>query len=76
MTISKAMTGFGSAQAPADRPKTAGAASIACHDYAVPPFVEAELRHLYGSLFSSLAHYRVFGGAKNTSTYRVYEQAS
>jgi CelD/BcsL family acetyltransferase involved in cellulose biosynthesis len=39
----------------------------------VPPFAEAELDRLYGSLFSSLAHFRVYGGAENASTYLARE---
>lgn len=37
----------------------------------VPPFAEAELERLYGTIFSSLAHFRIYGGAENASTYVV-----
>jgi hypothetical protein len=40
---------------------------VSWHENEVPEFVEAELERLYGSLFSSLAHYRVYGGAENAS---------
>lgn len=44
---------------------------IHCHENAVPPFVEENLRRLYSSLYSSLAHRRIFGGMENASTYVV-----
>jgi hypothetical protein len=43
--------------------------TIEFHRNAIPAFVEAELDRLYGSLFCSLAHFRVYGGAENASTY-------
>ena len=43
--------------------------TIECHRDSIPDSVEAELDHLYGSLFCSLAHFRVYGGAENASTY-------
>jgi hypothetical protein len=43
--------------------------SITCYEDEVPPFVEAELERLYGSVFSSLAQFRVYGGAEGASTY-------
>lgn len=45
--------------------------SIQCYDNDVPPFIGAALQRLYGNLFSSLAYYRVFGGADNASAYVV-----
>lgn len=42
--------------------------SITCHEHGIPAFVEAELERLYGSIFSSLAHFRVYGGAESAST--------
>jgi len=45
--------------------------SIQCYDNDVPPFIGATLERLYGNLFSSVAYYRVFGGADNASTYVV-----
>ena len=47
--------------------------SIQCYDNDVPAFVGPALESLYGNLFSSLAYYRVFGGADNASTYVVRE---
>jgi CelD/BcsL family acetyltransferase involved in cellulose biosynthesis len=43
--------------------------TIECYRNAIPAFVEAELDRLYGSLFCSLAHFGVYGGAENASTY-------
>jgi len=47
--------------------------SIQCYDKDVPPFVGAALERLYGNLFSSLAYYRIFGGADQASVYVVRE---
>jgi len=38
----------------------------------VPPFVEAALERLYGSLYSSLAHLRTYGGLDGASTYAAW----
>jgi hypothetical protein len=44
--------------------------STACYENCLPPFVEAELERLYGSLFSSLPQFRAYGGLSgDTSTY-------
>jgi hypothetical protein len=46
--------------------------SIHCYDNEVPPFVEAELERLYGHIFSSLIHFRAYGGLPgNTGAYVV-----
>lgn len=45
--------------------------SIQCYDNDIPAFIEPALERLYGNLFSSLAYYRVFGGADNASAYVV-----
>lgn len=50
--------------------------SIQHHESDVPPFVEPALKRLYGNLFSSLAHFRVFGGMENASTYVVRDGAA
>lgn len=42
---------------------------ITHYDNHVPRFAEAELERLYGTIFSSLVHFRVYGGAENASTY-------
>jgi len=47
------------------------AISIQCYDNDVPAFIGPALERLYGNLFSSLAYYRVFGGADNASAYIV-----
>lgn len=44
--------------------------TTACHENEVPPFVEAEIERLYGSLFSTLAHVR--HGGKLTATTSTY----
>lgn len=38
----------------------------------VPPFAEAALERLYRSLYSSLAHLRIFGGLDEASTYAAW----
>jgi hypothetical protein len=44
--------------------------TISCHENEVPSFVEAELDRLYGNVFSSMAHFRVYGGLPaDTCTY-------
>jgi hypothetical protein len=48
------------------------AVSIACHENEVPAFVEAELERLYGNIFSTLVHFRTYGGLPtDLSTYVV-----
>lgn len=44
---------------------------VECHENAVPPFAEAALQQLYGNLFSTLAHHRVYGGRRNLNTFVV-----
>jgi hypothetical protein len=44
---------------------------ISLYDNEVPSFAEMELERLYGTIFSSLAHFRIYGGAENASTYVV-----
>ncbi|RZI41396.1 GNAT family N-acetyltransferase [Herbaspirillum sp. HC18] len=39
-----------------------GAISISCYEGEVPPFVDAEMRRLYGNIHSTLAHLRIYGG--------------
>lgn len=60
---------FGCGKAAVAQMKTAGEISIICHEDEVPDFVEAELERLYGSVFSSLAQFSVYGGAEHASTY-------
>jgi hypothetical protein len=61
------------AGAPAAIHKTvADDVSIHCYDDEVPPFVEAELERLYRHIFSSLIHFRAYGGLPgNSGTYVV-----
>ncbi|WP_292932947.1 GNAT family N-acetyltransferase [Noviherbaspirillum sp.] len=47
--------------------------TIQCHEGQVPPFAEAALLRLYGNLFSSLSHLRVYGRTSNISTYAVFD---
>lgn len=44
---------------------------ISLYDNEIPPFAEVELERLYGTIFSSLAHFRIYGGAEHASTYVV-----
>lgn len=43
--------------------------SIACYENEVPAFIEGELDRLYGSIFCSFKHFRVYGGAENAGVY-------
>ncbi len=45
--------------------------NISWHENEIPAFVEAELERIYGSIFSSLAHFRVHGGAENASCWVI-----
>jgi hypothetical protein len=46
--------------------------TIACYENDIPSFVEAELDRLYGSIFTSLPHIRIYGGPLGTiHTYVV-----
>lgn len=47
----------------------ADGASVSCYRNEVPAFVEPELIRLYGSVFSTLEHFRVYGGLEQASTY-------
>lgn len=50
-------------------PRMAGGTSISCYLNEVPAFVEPELIRLYGSAFSTLEHFRAYGGLEQASTY-------
>jgi hypothetical protein len=50
------------------RTTTSDGISITCHENDVPAFVGAALDHLYGSLYSSLKRWRVYGSVANAST--------
>ena len=43
--------------------------SITWHENEIPAFAEAALEQIYGSIFSSLAHFRVHGGAENAGCW-------
>jgi hypothetical protein len=45
------------------------AISITCFDDEIPGFAETALNMLYGSLYSSMAQFRVYGGIENASTF-------
>jgi hypothetical protein len=45
------------------------AVAIMCFEDEIPAFVEPAMNRLYGSLFSSMARFRVYGGAEHASTY-------
>lgn len=53
------------------QPQATEEIEIRCDENSVPPFVEENLHRLYSSLYSSLAHRRIFGGMENASTYVV-----
>lgn len=42
----------------------------------IPAFVEPELIRLYGSIFSSLEHFRIYGGTDGISTYVARDSSS
>jgi hypothetical protein len=42
---------------------------ISHYEHDVPPAIEAEMDRLYGSLYSSLSYFRIYGGAENANTY-------
>lgn len=42
---------------------------VSLYENQIPPFAETEMERLYGSLYSSLAYFRIYGGAENVSTY-------
>jgi hypothetical protein len=47
----------------------AGEVSVTWHENEVPALAEAELARLYGSLFSSIPFFRVYGELENSGTY-------
>jgi hypothetical protein len=49
--------------------ESAEGVSVSWYDKDVPAFAEAELARLYGSLFSSIPFYRVYGGLDDAMTY-------
>ncbi|HVL74984.1 MAG TPA: GNAT family N-acetyltransferase [Noviherbaspirillum sp.] len=51
------------------RTAASGALTAECFEHAVPPFVEEALEGLYGNLFSTLAHQRVYGKSRSLSTF-------
>lgn len=55
----------------ADRSTESGEITISCYENEVPPFVETEMDQLYENLYSSLAQFRIYGAARNASTYVV-----
>ncbi len=53
----------------------AGQVTISLYENSVPSFVEAELEILHPHVFSSMVHFRVYGGLNgNTHTYVAQEQ--
>ena len=49
--------------------------SITCHEYAVPAEIEPEIEKLYQNIFSSLAHFKAYGGlTTDTCTYVAREK--
>lgn len=45
--------------------------TISCYENDIPAFVEAEMHRIYGSLYASLAQFRVYSDGRDTSTYIV-----
>ncbi|HJV53985.1 MAG TPA: GNAT family N-acetyltransferase [Noviherbaspirillum sp.] len=45
------------------------AVAVECYPNQIPAFIERELARLYGSIFSSLEHFRIYGGTEGISTY-------
>lgn len=50
--------------------------SIINYENTSPAFAEACLDQLYGNIFSSIAHLKVFGGTENISTYVAHENGN
>jgi hypothetical protein len=44
-----------------------GSISLFCYEGAIPPFVDAEMRRLYGNIHSTLNHLRIYGGLDEVS---------
>lgn len=44
---------------------------ISCYENDVPSFIEPEMERLYGSIYSSLAQFRIYSDGSDTSTYIV-----
>jgi CelD/BcsL family acetyltransferase involved in cellulose biosynthesis len=42
---------------------------ISCYENDVPAFIEPELEQLYGSIYASLAQFRIYSDGSDTSTY-------
>jgi CelD/BcsL family acetyltransferase involved in cellulose biosynthesis len=42
---------------------------ISCYENDVPAFIEPELEQLYGSIYASLAQFRIYSDGADTSTY-------
>jgi len=53
----------------------AGEVAVACYDNELPPFLEAQLQHLYGNIHSTLAHLRIYGGLSEVSHVYVARRA-
>lgn len=43
--------------------------TVACYENMIPDFVPGKLEQLYGSMYASFAHFQVYGGLDNASTY-------
>lgn len=47
--------------------------TISIYENDVPAFIEAEMDRIYGSIYSSLAQFRIYNDGRDTSTYIVRE---
>ncbi|MGV8898786.1 MAG: GNAT family N-acetyltransferase [Burkholderiaceae bacterium] len=45
--------------------------TISCYENDIPAFVDVEMNRIYGSLYASLAQFRVYSDGRDTSTYIV-----
>lgn len=70
-SITNQLSANRAAQAQGHAAADAANVSISWHENEIPAFVEAELERIYGSIFSSLAHFRVHGGAENASCWVI-----
>lgn len=48
---------------------TTSSLNVACYENAIPSFVSGKLEQLYGSMYASFAHFKVYGGLEQASTY-------
>jgi len=47
--------------------------TVSIYEHEIPPFVEAEIARLYESVYTLLTRFRLYGEARNASTYVAHE---